>query len=376
MGVNHKMYRVDRETKTTSEIQKITFADAGFRERPDLQEWIVNNPSILGEELLIIQKEFAGFDGTNERLDLLALDKDMNLVIIENKLDDSGRDVVWQASKYASYCSNLTVQEIKSIYQDYLDKYQIGGQAEHYISEFYEGVELEDLQLNRKQTERIILVAANFRREVTSTVQWMRTYGINISCIKITPYILNHDIILDVEQIIPVKELEEYTISLQNKDISDKQNNERLKRKRELRRSFWSELLDRINESSELFKNISPSPEYTLNCSTGIAGVKYTFVASIRYTSVECCIKLKHIEETKAIYDFLKANSTQIEQALQSGLEWDRGANKKESRILWKFKGVNFENEGEREEAIEIMVNNMIKFDEVIRPYLQQSRMS
>ncbi len=64
-------------------------------------------PESLGEELLIIQKEFDGFDETRERLDLLALDKQGSLVVIENKLDDSGRDVVWQALKYASYCSSL-----------------------------------------------------------------------------------------------------------------------------------------------------------------------------------------------------------------------------------------------------------------------------
>ena len=69
---------------------------------------MAHEPSALGEELLIIQKEFDGFDDTRERLDLLALDKDGNLVIIENKLDDSGRDVVWQALKYASYCASLT----------------------------------------------------------------------------------------------------------------------------------------------------------------------------------------------------------------------------------------------------------------------------
>jgi hypothetical protein len=39
-----------------------------------LQEWVVNNPQILGENLLVIQKEFDGFSDTNERLDLLALD--------------------------------------------------------------------------------------------------------------------------------------------------------------------------------------------------------------------------------------------------------------------------------------------------------------
>ena len=65
---------------------------------------LANQPDALGEELLIIQKEFDGFElffsalnAGRERLDLLALDKAGNLVIIENKLDDSGRDVVWQA---------------------------------------------------------------------------------------------------------------------------------------------------------------------------------------------------------------------------------------------------------------------------------------
>lgn len=65
----------------------------------------------FGEELLIIQKEFNGFNDTNERLDLLALDKEGNIVVIENKLDDTGRDVTWQVLKYASYCSTLNKEQ-------------------------------------------------------------------------------------------------------------------------------------------------------------------------------------------------------------------------------------------------------------------------
>ena len=95
------MFLVNKENKTTQEIKDISFKSCGLKERDDLQEWISNNPMILGEELLIIQKEFDGFSDTNERLDLLALDKNGNLVIIENKLDDSGKNVVWQAMKYA-----------------------------------------------------------------------------------------------------------------------------------------------------------------------------------------------------------------------------------------------------------------------------------
>ena len=78
------MFIVNSTDKTTSEVKEISFREIGLRERSDLQEWIANNPIILGEELLIIQKEFDGFNDTNERLDLLALDKNGNLVKDEN----------------------------------------------------------------------------------------------------------------------------------------------------------------------------------------------------------------------------------------------------------------------------------------------------
>jgi len=96
------MFTVNRQSNRITPVAIKTFSELGFSERRHLQEWLANQPDALGEELLIIQKEFDGFDDTRERLDLLALDKSGNLVIIENKLDDSGRDVVWQALKYAS----------------------------------------------------------------------------------------------------------------------------------------------------------------------------------------------------------------------------------------------------------------------------------
>jgi hypothetical protein len=99
-----------------------TFADIGFKERANLQEWIVKEPSCLGEELLVIQKEFSGFSETRERLDILALDKQGSWVLIENKLDDTGRGVTWRALKYASYCSGLSKENIRSIYQEFLHK--------------------------------------------------------------------------------------------------------------------------------------------------------------------------------------------------------------------------------------------------------------
>lgn len=76
------MYKVDTPTNSLHSLQEVSFSSLGFTERYHLQEWLAKNPQALtrdnDDELLIIQKEFAGFDDTKERLDLLAIDKQRN----------------------------------------------------------------------------------------------------------------------------------------------------------------------------------------------------------------------------------------------------------------------------------------------------------
>ena len=81
------MYILDKDSNQLINAEPTTFKEQKLKERQHLQEWIAKNPEVLGEELLIIQKEFDGFSDTHERLDLLALDKGGKLVVIENKLD-------------------------------------------------------------------------------------------------------------------------------------------------------------------------------------------------------------------------------------------------------------------------------------------------
>ena len=149
------MFVLDKEKNRIIKIKSKNFSDLGIRERENLQVWLENNPEAFGEELLFIQKEFDGFDDTRERLDLLALDKQGNIVVIENKLDDSGRDVTWQVLKYASYCSSLSKQQIKDIYQSYLNKIGSNEDSETNISEFLETEDFGEIQLN--QSQRIIV---------------------------------------------------------------------------------------------------------------------------------------------------------------------------------------------------------------------------
>ena len=50
------MFLIDTQSKKAVSLEKKSFSELKLSERNDLQEWIADNPNILGENLLIIQK--------------------------------------------------------------------------------------------------------------------------------------------------------------------------------------------------------------------------------------------------------------------------------------------------------------------------------
>lgn len=367
------MYLVNRENKQSKKIEPVTFTSLGLKEREDLQEWIVREPLILGEELLIIQKEFAGFSDTNERLDLLAIDRKGELVIIENKLDDSGKDVTWQAMKYASYCSTLGKEGIRKIYQDYLNKTEPGIAAEDRICDFLNKSDFDEVQLNHDLAQRIILVAREFRKEVTSTVLWARKFRIQIQCIKVIPYIFEGHLLLDTEQIFPVKDVADIIISLDEKAHDEIATGAEIAERELIRDRFWRELLLQMNTQSSLYIGINTEAnhyDHWLSTGAGMGGLSYTFVITKKYAAVELGINKASQEENKAIYDALVINKETIETNFGEALSWQRLDEKKMSRITCILDGVNIFNDDDWPKIKEFLISKMIQFSETMKPYI------
>lgn len=367
------MFVVNNVDKTASKIKEISFKDIGLKERSDLQEWIANNPIILGEDLLIIQKEFDGFNDTKERLDLLALDKNGNLVIIENKLDDSGRNVVWQAMKYAGYCSSLKKEDIKDIYTQYLSKIGSSDKAEESIVEFLNKPDFSEVQLNQDLTQRIILVAKEFRKEVTNTVIWARKYGMKIQCLKIMPYMINDLLIIDTEQIIPVKDIADIMISYDEKAQEDFKNKEDLANTQIMRNEFWHMFIPKFNEKSSLFsgRNIALNQyDYWFSTGAGISGVYFNFLVTKSYAGIELEISGRTQEENKKIYDYLYSYKDEIENSFGDKLSWERLDDKKRSRISYKLEDVSILDKEVWPKMMNFMVINMLKFEKALRKHI------
>lgn len=341
------MYKIDTQTNQIIPLQNQSFTELGFRERDHLQEWLAQCPEALGEELLIIQKEFDGFDDTRERLDLLALDKDGNLVIIENKLDDSGRDVVWQAIKYASYCSTLTTAQIVEIYQRYLSQQgQVEG-AHNKIAEFLDAPDLDEVVLNTGNQQRMIFVSAHFRREVTSTALWLLSHGLLIQCFKVTPFCSGVELFLNVEQIIPTPEAKEMMISMAAKEAEEKNTGEELKQRHKLRLNFWQQCLDAFkNSSCDLFNNISPSKDHWLSAGSGFSSVPYTLIFGKKEARIQIEMIRRDCLENTFIFERLLTQKAKIEAKFGADLDWLPLKEKKACRIAYSMDmdGYNPEN--------------------------------
>lgn len=360
------MFVIDKEKNKIDKIQSKTFHELGFKEREHLQEWIAKNPECLDEEFLIIQKEFDGFNDTNERLDLLALDKSGAIVVIENKLDDTGKDVVWQALKYVSYCSTLSKQQIIDIFQTYLDKQGKGEKAVDKLVEYFDDKPLEEIELNMHD-QRMILVAGYFRKEVTSTAMWMLNHGISVQCFKATPYQYGEELLLDIEQIIPVKEAAEYLIKMADKAKEAQAVKENSKGIEVLRKKYWTELLEKFNGVSKQFQNVNPSTDHWLSSGSGVSGIPFSFVITKNYVGVDLSINRGDKETNERIFDKLYSSKKELEKDFGHELKWEKLDEKKSCRVSYRMENVDITDCENWEKFKEFQCDAMVRFDKTMR---------
>lgn len=106
MPVEMRMWRIDGDKPrplTTSVLPA----------EKELHQFLAEDPSLLGERLLVIGSEVLTPYG--KRLDLLAVDADGNLHLLELKRDKTPREVVAQVLDYGSWASTLSRDDVIDI---------------------------------------------------------------------------------------------------------------------------------------------------------------------------------------------------------------------------------------------------------------------
>lgn len=330
------LLKYNKSQNEISSLKRTNFADHNILERQNIEKWIEEYPSFLGEDLLIITSEYSRFRETNERLDLLALDTEGKLVVIELKRDDSGRSVDLQAIKYASYCATITFDDVVNEYIDYRG---MSNNSENYkkykekILDFIQDDEFEKIDNKPK----IILVSKRFRKEVTSSVLWLRTFGIDITCVKLTPYIINENNIgISSEIIIPTPETEDYLVEVQRKENSE----EVLTTRQQEYLDFYNDIKGMLSGNIDLpLKAAKPRSIYQIT--SGYPAIHFEFAFHGRpRDSFEVGLHIEHSnkEDSLEVFNYLKKYSDEAKELFDEDLVHDSNFMSNGCRIYVEYR--------------------------------------
>jgi hypothetical protein len=211
-------------------LDQRTFGSLAITERSDLQRLLKERIEVIAPEtwasdkpaILIIAEEFCEWDDSRRRIDLLGIDREANLVVIELKRTEDGGHMELQAIRYAAMVSAMTFSKAIEVYSGYLRQNNQNStikvspeEAESAILKFLKWDTAKPDEFG--QDVRIILVSAEFSKEITTSVLWLNNRDLDIRCVRLRPYSLEGRTILDVEQVIPLPEAADITIQITEK---------------------------------------------------------------------------------------------------------------------------------------------------------------
>lgn len=191
----------------------------------DLESWIERNPHVLSEEddIAIIGRQYTAQFGTG---DLLALDSDGNLVVVELKGKKTPRETLAQALEYGAWARKLSVDDLKSIYEAYIQTTQDKTDFFSLVSALNESkdtltkADIEDSGIASKEKQRVMIVAEEISPRIVEVAEYLGEKGLDIECRSVKLYVVRDDEFIETETVYrsrkPAKERESGLNRLRN----------------------------------------------------------------------------------------------------------------------------------------------------------------
>ena len=212
----------DMTDGSLTKVAGTTFKEEKVLERTHLQAAVRDHIGVLGGGLMVVAEEFGDFEDTHRRIDLLCIDKSARLVVVELKRTEDGGHMELQALRYAAMVSVMTFEELVTTYARFCQQVGKGDndrdEARAELLDWMDEVEDDEPVISREVG--IILAAANFSQEISTTVLWLNEFhATDIRCVRLSPYRHEGRLLLDVQQVIPLPEARELMVRLRRREI-------------------------------------------------------------------------------------------------------------------------------------------------------------
>lgn len=354
---------------TTDKLRAVmptSFGAEGIYERQHIQRLLRDDIKVLDERLMVIAEEFGDWLDSSRRIDLLCLDSDANLVVVELKRTDDGGHMELQALRYAAMISAMTFEQLVETHARFRDPVQPDTEAaERVILEFLGWMTPDEGQFG--QDVRILLVAADFGKELTTTALWLIDRNVDIRCVRLKPYRMNDGpVLIDIQQLIPLPETASYQTQIGiKKQAERKSHNER----HDLRFRFWEQLLSHARQHTQIFAQRNPTAAGWITGSLGRGGFSLIFTVRQEDCQVELWIALGSgaRDRNKAAFRSLQAQKEEIQCDFGDVLDWQEIQDADGSRIRYVMSGGYKSPTDQWPEIHARMTDAMIRLDKAFR---------
>lgn len=169
-----------------AEYVKIGFGDE--HQEPVLEDWLENNPDGIVEDskLFIIGRQVQTSLGG--AIDLLAIDRWGDLVVIELKRGRTPRETIAQALEYAAYAAQLDYVQIEGLARQYQDDDGLSLAEAH--RDYFALTPEEGVSFNKSQ--RIVVVGETITPEIRETAGFLNDNGLRVTCLQFS-FFRTHD---------------------------------------------------------------------------------------------------------------------------------------------------------------------------------------
>lgn len=204
-------------TDSLCAVPSATYSQLNLREKEDVQRVLRDQIDVILPDSMVLAEEFGEWEDSRRRIDLLCLDRDLQLVVVELKRTEDGGHMELQALRYAAMVSTMRFDQAVDAHRKYLASRGLPvDTAETAIRTF---VGIPDGPVSLGGNVRIVLVSADFSKEITSTVLWLNAHGIDVTCVRAVPYPFKEYVLLDIQQVIPLPEAVEFQVAIREKSM-------------------------------------------------------------------------------------------------------------------------------------------------------------
>lgn len=206
----------------------------------ELERIVLEAPEVLGEELLVLGSQLADFSEDKQRLDVLAVDKSGEIVLIELKVDEQFGVTDVQAIAYAGGYADLPISHYAATLKRSLASAEKGslfqtatGLTASASGEEIQGAIAEYLSLQLfadwepSRQVRIKLVAPGFTKRVLKTVKWLGdVYGMPIEAIRVQLVVPGDAKQLSFDRVLPLPGDEAFDLTVREREVQRRAQNE------------------------------------------------------------------------------------------------------------------------------------------------------